>query len=278
MPLLPRFAHPLGVMARQEDLDVWRGLYDPAPLAHGRRLVVYRRARDSLADLPISRHVSCQPHRGISAENRLLRPCQQDRPVLVLLCGTPCKYGLWRSWREPVNSGRLYKRSRPLLRVGSRGATLCLFVTPHQRTVLQDQKSGMATDYPPVISLESLKFPDIFLSTSTWIWSCSSRSTSRWRPWWSNPVEWAAVADTLKVCSSLPLIGVGSAAVLRVTLSSQLLTLFAQLAPLGSWLLHVLHVHIYNRHQPSAHSVKDLGFIGSWRQEQTIELTQARLT
>jgi hypothetical protein len=67
---------------------------------------------------------------GISAENRLLRPCQQDRPVLVLLCGTPCKYGLWRSWREPVNSERLYKRSRPLLRVGSREATLCLFVAP----------------------------------------------------------------------------------------------------------------------------------------------------
>jgi hypothetical protein len=31
---------------------------------------------------------------GISAENRLLRPYQQDRPVLVLLCGTPCKYCL----------------------------------------------------------------------------------------------------------------------------------------------------------------------------------------
>jgi hypothetical protein len=74
---------------------------------------------------------------GISAENRLLRPCQQDRPVLVLLCGTPCKYGLWRSWREPVNSERLYKRSRPLLRVGSREATLCLFVAPRQRTPCQ---------------------------------------------------------------------------------------------------------------------------------------------
>jgi hypothetical protein len=71
---------------------------------------------------------------GISAENRLLRPCQQDRPVLALLCGTPCKYGLWRSWREPVNSERLYKRSRPLLRLGSREATLCLFVAPRQRT------------------------------------------------------------------------------------------------------------------------------------------------
>jgi hypothetical protein len=71
---------------------------------------------------------------GISAENRLLRPCQEDRPVLVLLCGTPCKYGLWRSWREPVNSERLCKRSRSLLRVGSREATLCLFVAPRQRT------------------------------------------------------------------------------------------------------------------------------------------------
>jgi hypothetical protein len=40
MPLLPRVAHPLGVMARQEDLGVRRGLYDPAPLPHGRRLVV----------------------------------------------------------------------------------------------------------------------------------------------------------------------------------------------------------------------------------------------
>jgi hypothetical protein len=71
---------------------------------------------------------------GISAENRLLRPCQQDRPVLELLCGTSCKYGLWRSWRKPVNSERLYKRSRPLLRVGIREANLCLFVAPRQRT------------------------------------------------------------------------------------------------------------------------------------------------
>jgi hypothetical protein len=31
MPLLPRFAHPLGVMARQEDMGVWRGLCDPEP-------------------------------------------------------------------------------------------------------------------------------------------------------------------------------------------------------------------------------------------------------
>jgi hypothetical protein len=36
--------------------------------------------RDTLAE-PISWRVSCQPHRGISAENRLLRPCQQDQPV-----------------------------------------------------------------------------------------------------------------------------------------------------------------------------------------------------
>jgi hypothetical protein len=34
-----------------------------------------------------------------------------------------------------VNSERLYKRSRLLLRVGSREATLCLFVAPRQRTV-----------------------------------------------------------------------------------------------------------------------------------------------
>jgi hypothetical protein len=81
---------------------------------------------------------------GISAENRLLRPYEQDRPVLVLLCGTPCKYGLSRSWREPVNSERLYKRSRPLLRVGSREATLCLFVAPRQRTALQAGRGRQA--------------------------------------------------------------------------------------------------------------------------------------
>jgi hypothetical protein len=34
-----------------------------------------------------------------------------------------------------VNSERLYKRSRPLLRVGSREATFCLFVAQRQRTI-----------------------------------------------------------------------------------------------------------------------------------------------
>jgi hypothetical protein len=32
-------AHPLGVIARQEDLVVWSSFHDPAPLPHGRRLV-----------------------------------------------------------------------------------------------------------------------------------------------------------------------------------------------------------------------------------------------
>jgi hypothetical protein len=37
-----------------------------------------------------------------------------------------------------VNSERLYKRSRPLLCVGSREATLCLFVAPRQGTKASD--------------------------------------------------------------------------------------------------------------------------------------------
>jgi hypothetical protein len=32
-------AHPLGVMARQEDLVVWSSFHDPALLPHGRQLV-----------------------------------------------------------------------------------------------------------------------------------------------------------------------------------------------------------------------------------------------
>jgi hypothetical protein len=60
-------AHPLGVMACQEDLVVWRNLLDVASLPHGRRLV---KESDSMAD--------CQSHGmsltnligGMSAENR----------------------------------------------------------------------------------------------------------------------------------------------------------------------------------------------------------------
>jgi hypothetical protein len=54
------------------------------------------------------------------AENRPLRPCQQDRPALVLVCGTQCECGLL----EPVDSDMQYKRSRLLLQGGSREATL----------------------------------------------------------------------------------------------------------------------------------------------------------
>jgi hypothetical protein len=44
-----------------------------------------------------------------------------------------------------VNSERLYKRSRLLLRVGSRKATLCLFVAPRQRTVTMS--TGIGSDH-----------------------------------------------------------------------------------------------------------------------------------
>jgi hypothetical protein len=43
-------AHSLGVMARQEELVAWHGLQDRHTPSRGRRPVVERRARDSLAD------------------------------------------------------------------------------------------------------------------------------------------------------------------------------------------------------------------------------------
>jgi hypothetical protein len=57
-----------------------------------------------------------------------------------------------------MNSERLYRRSRHLLRVGSRKATVCLFVAPPPKNIILPTPSKVQGRAEPVVLLECLAY------------------------------------------------------------------------------------------------------------------------